>query len=233
MGGESKDRKEANGRDVPGTEGRGDEATGLEIVVIPSTAGGTSLDAGRNLDDSVGAAPPENSKVRLTIDSTLYGITTKGSVCRQELPLPPPLLFSQPRPGRVLYGRSSRAGNMSPSKRRLEHKTNSFFADIPLTNAMDLPERSRQIFQCGYPPLCLDEWEGLRKAARVVCIRGRYTTYLDRETSSLFYHDEASHAERLRRSSMANRAHSNKPISIYRVTPVTRVRVPSVGQIAI
>lgn len=58
--------------------------------------------------------------------------------------------------------------------------------------AMDLPGCSRQIFECGYPPLCLDEWEGLQKAARVVCIRGRYTTYLDRETSSLFYHDEVS-----------------------------------------
>eukprot|EP00904_Undaria_pinnatifida_P002728 jgi/Undpi1/12456/HiC_scaffold_5.g02127.m1 len=53
-----------------------------------------------------------------------------------------------------------------------------------------LSSKHPKIFECGYPPLCLDEWEGLQKAARVVCIRGRYTTYLDRETSSLFYHDE-------------------------------------------
>lgn len=52
---------------------------------------------------------------------------------------------------------------------------------------LDIPS---QIFDCGYPPLCIDEWEALRKAARVVCVRGRYTTYLDRETASLFFHDE-------------------------------------------
>lgn len=27
-------------------------------------------------------------------------------------------------------------------------------------------------------------------AARVMCIRGRYTMYLDRDSASLFYHDE-------------------------------------------
>lgn len=29
-------------------------------------------------------------------------------------------------------------------------------------------------------------------AAKVVCTRGRYTTYLDRDSASLFYHDEVS-----------------------------------------
>lgn len=52
--------------------------------------------------------------------------------------------------------------------------------------------RMWQMFGCGYPPLCWDEWEILKKQAKVVCIRGRYTTYIDRETASLFYHDEVS-----------------------------------------
>ncbi|CAM9256179.1 unnamed protein product [Ascophyllum nodosum] len=50
--------------------------------------------------------------------------------------------------------------------------------------------QSVQAFRCGYPPLCLDEWESMRKTAKVLCIRGRYTTYLDRETACVFYHDE-------------------------------------------
>ena len=54
------------------------------------------------------------------------------------------------------------------------------------------PSPSKQVFGCGYPPLCLDEWEALASAAKVVCVRGRYTTYLDRDTASLFYHDEVS-----------------------------------------
>lgn len=49
-----------------------------------------------------------------------------------------------------------------------------------------------QTFRCGYPPLCLEEWEAMAAAAKVVCIRGRYTTYLDRDSASLFYQDEVS-----------------------------------------
>lgn len=30
----------------------------------------------------------------------------------------------------------------------------------------------------------------MKTSATVVCVRGRYTTYLDRETASLFYYDE-------------------------------------------
>lgn len=52
--------------------------------------------------------------------------------------------------------------------------------------------KTTQVFRCGYPPLCMDEWESLRAAAKVVCIRGRYTIYLDRDTASLFFHDEVS-----------------------------------------
>lgn len=50
--------------------------------------------------------------------------------------------------------------------------------------------RQEQVFECGYSPLSLDEWEGMKSSATVVCVRGRYTTYLDRETFSLFFHDQ-------------------------------------------
>lgn len=57
---ESEDREEANG-DVPG----GDDATGLEIVVIPSKSEkGASFDLGDNFDCSLGEAPSKESKVR-------------------------------------------------------------------------------------------------------------------------------------------------------------------------
>eukprot|EP00752_Nemacystus_decipiens_P009918 g8850.t1 len=52
------------------------------------------------------------------------------------------------------------------------------------------PSMVIQTFKCGYPPLCMEEWEAMAAAAKVVCIRGRYTTYLDRDSASLFFHDE-------------------------------------------
>lgn len=100
--GKSKDREEEVDGVVPGIEGGGggDNITGLEIVVIPTTDGGaSSLDAGDNFDDSLGRGPPKDSKVRQANDSD----PSKGQEERRATrapkrshpPLPPRERFSR------------------------------------------------------------------------------------------------------------------------------------------